>query len=195
PPPPPPPPPPPHPPPPPPPAPLLNLGNYQQTMIDQHNVHRRNHSAPDLAWDGTLAQYATNTANTCVFQHDMNQGYGGYGQNLASWGSSGFIDDLLVKMAASGVTEQWYNGEVTSWQYYGQPNPPPGTDIDKWGHFTQVVWKSSTKVGCATVKCPAGTVLSLESWYTVCNYNPPGNFGGEYGSNVLVPLGKQTVHV
>ncbi len=29
----------------------VNLGDYEQTMLDQHNIHRRNHSAPDLVWD------------------------------------------------------------------------------------------------------------------------------------------------
>lgn len=103
-----------------------------------------------------------------------NQGGGGYGQNLASWGGTGDINSLKVKSAASGVTEQWYNGEMSSWQFYGHANPPSNSNLHDWGHFTQVVWKSSAQVGCATVKCAAGTVLSFDSWYTVCNYNPPG---------------------
>lgn len=49
----------------------VNLGDYEQTMLDQHNIHRRNHSAPDLVWDQTLAMYAQNTGKSCVFQHDM----------------------------------------------------------------------------------------------------------------------------
>jgi hypothetical protein len=63
---------------------------------------------------------------------------------------------------------------MANWAFYGQENPPADMNIDLYGHFTQVVWKDSTKVGCATVKCPAGTVLSFPSWYTVCNYNPQG---------------------
>lgn len=69
---------------------------------------------------------------------------------------------------------QWYNGEFESWSYYGMSDPPADADLMKWGHFTQVVWKSSEKLGCYTSKCPAGTVLSYPSWYTVCNYDPPG---------------------
>lgn len=53
------------------PAPSNNLGDYENTMLKQHNLHRSNHSAPALEWDSTLAQYAENTANTCVFEHDM----------------------------------------------------------------------------------------------------------------------------
>jgi uncharacterized protein YkwD len=164
-----------------------SLGTYETAILDQHNIHRRNHSAPDLAWDATLAQYASNTANSCVFEHDMDQGSGGYGQNLATWGSSGDISSKQIETAEAGVTMQWYNNEAENWSYYGLDNPPEGSDLHAWGHFTQLVWKSSTKVGCATVKCPADTIFDFESWYTVCNYNPPGNFGGEYGKNVLQP--------
>ncbi|KAL3692376.1 hypothetical protein R1sor_006027 [Riccia sorocarpa] len=36
-----------------------------------------------------------------------------------------------------------------------------------------IVWKATTKVGCASAKCPAGGT------FTVCSYNPPGNYIGE----------------
>jgi hypothetical protein len=141
---------------------------------------------------------------------NRDQGSGGYGQNLATWGSSGDISDRQIKSGADGVTEQWYNGEVNAWQFFGLDNPPASSDLHEWGHFTQVVWKDTQKVGCATVQCPAGTTLSLPSWYTVCNYSPPGKFktiphslrcilmmlignvGGRYGANVLSSLGFKT---
>ncbi|KAM0426197.1 hypothetical protein ACHAPT_008547 [Fusarium lateritium] len=170
-------------------------GDYKSIMLNYHNIHRANHSAPDLVWDDTLAGYAENIANGCVFEHDMHQGNGGYGQNLASWGATGDIDDMQKKSAAGGITNQWYNSEMGNWAFYGQENPPDGMDIQLYGHFTQVVWKDSTKVGCATVKCAAGTVLQYPSWYTVCNYNPQGNFGGRYGDNVLQPKGEKRVTV
>ena len=81
---------------------------------------------------------------------------------------------MQKKSAAGGITNQWYNSEMGNWAFYGQENPPDGMNIQLYGHFTQVVWKDSTKVGCATVKCPAGSVLQYPSWYTVCNYNPQG---------------------
>lgn len=174
----------------------IDLSDLKSACLDHHNVHRSNHSAPALEWDDTLASYAANTANGCVFEHDMKQGGGGYGQNLASWGTSGDMDDLKIKAAAMGITNQWYNDEMGNWGTYGQDNPPSGQSLNSYGHFTQVVWKSSTKVGCATVKCPSGTVLNgFPSWYTVCNYSPPGNFGGQYGDNVLPPLGDAMVTV
>ncbi|KAM0476815.1 hypothetical protein ACHAPX_006241 [Trichoderma viride] len=171
--------------------------DYQSAMLDEHNIHRANHSAPALEWDDQLAGFAHITAAGCVFAHDMTEGGGSvaYGQNLASFGSSGDISGDQILSGRRGITDQWYNDEMENWSFYGQSNPPSGLDLDAFGHFTQVVWKGSTKVGCATVQCPSGSVLSLPSWYTVCNYGPPGNFGGEYGDNVLEPLSQAPVHV
>lgn len=44
---------------------------YQSAMLNEHNVHRANHSAPALEWDDQLAGFAQITASGCVFAHDM----------------------------------------------------------------------------------------------------------------------------
>lgn len=102
-----------------------------------------------------------------------NQGAGGYGQNLASYGSSsnsGSDTDAIAR----AITTQWYGGEFAAYaNFFGMANPP-SSSFGAYGHLTQVVWKSSTEVGCYTARCPAGTVLGMESSYSVCNYNPPG---------------------
>lgn len=87
---------------------------------------------------------------------------GGYGQNLASSAPTASL--------AQHVSELWYNDELRNYDpYYGQATP--GGDFSTYGHFTQVVWRDTTKVGCATVDC-RGSALGM--WYTVCNYFPPG---------------------
>jgi hypothetical protein len=46
------------------------------------------------------------------------------------------------------------------------------------GHFTQVVWVGSQRLGCGTVTCSGRQI-----W--VCNYDPPGNVTGKFPNNVL----------
>jgi hypothetical protein len=45
--------------------------NYADTVILHHNIHRANHSAPDLTYDRDLETIAKTIASTCVFAHSM----------------------------------------------------------------------------------------------------------------------------
>ncbi|RYP77729.1 hypothetical protein DL769_003349 [Monosporascus sp. CRB-8-3] len=170
--------------------------DFQGTALYHHNVHRANHSSPEVQWDSEIAGYASNTAATCVFAHDMDQGNGNYGQNIAMWATSSGAEDLgeagAIKMATS---DMWYNGEFSKYlpSYYGQATPDM-SNFEAWGHFSQLLWKGSTKLGCAVQFCPKGSMSSdMDAWYMVCNYGPPGNVGGAYATNVLAPLGEATV--
>lgn len=42
---------------------------YKSLVVQHHNIHRRNHSAPDLTWSDQMAQYAETTAKTCIWGH------------------------------------------------------------------------------------------------------------------------------
>lgn len=48
-----------------------SLTGYQSAALNHHKLHRANHTAPELTWDGKLATYAETIAKTCVFAHDM----------------------------------------------------------------------------------------------------------------------------
>lgn len=43
---------------------------YQSMLLDSHNIHRSNHSAPALTWNETLAESALALANSCDYHHD-----------------------------------------------------------------------------------------------------------------------------
>ncbi|RYP45391.1 hypothetical protein DL768_008249 [Monosporascus sp. mg162] len=170
--------------------------DFEGNAIYHHNLHRANHSSPEMQWDSEIAGYASNTAASCVFAHDMDQGNGDYGQNIAMWATSSGAEELgaagAIKMA---TTDMWYNGEFDKYlpSYYGQATPDM-SNFEAWGHLTQLVWKGSTRLGCAVQFCPMGTMSSdMDAWYMVCNYGPPGNVGGAYATNVLAPLGQATV--
>ncbi|KAL2022994.1 hypothetical protein VTK56DRAFT_4209 [Thermocarpiscus australiensis] len=169
--------------------------DYASTALYHHNVHRYNHSASALEWSEEHAQYAATLAARCVFAHDTSIGGGGYGQNLAMWGSSGDPQALGAnKAVAQAASDGWYNGELNLFPAsdYGKDTPDM-SGFEQWGHFSQLVWKGTRKVGCATQFCQPGTISSMGSWYTVCNYFPAGNVGGAYGENVLPPEGQPAV--
>lgn len=169
-------------------------GSLSDIGVYHHNVHRVNHSAPALSWSDSLASYAAEAASRCVFEHDLKPGGGGYGQNLAMYGSTDTVaSEGGGKSLADAITGMWYNGEA--WQYpgYGAPTPDM-SQFSKWGHFSQVIWAGTKEVGCHVQFCKAGTMFAnMAAWYTVCNYAPAGNVGSQYGKNVLPPLGKATV--
>ncbi|KAI9923610.1 hypothetical protein ASPWEDRAFT_172072 [Aspergillus wentii DTO 134E9] len=157
---------------------------YQSAILYNHNVHRSNHSASSLEWSASLESSARTLANKCVYQHDTSIDGGGYGQNIGY----GVEADNIGQM----ISNLMYNDEMGYFaNLYGQANPDMSL-FDSWGHFTQIVWKASTAVGCATVTCQSlGNVDSSQPLpFTVCNYNPAGNYDGEYNTNVLQPLGQ-----
>ena len=43
---------------------------YQQAVLYNHNIHRRNHSAPLLHWSADLEKSARALAAKCVYEHD-----------------------------------------------------------------------------------------------------------------------------
>lgn len=147
-----------------------------------------------MTYNDQLAGYAATVAASCNFAHDLSEGGGGYGQNIAAYGSSdltGFTDEIMLEVA---ISDQWYDGEVNYFlpEYYGEATPDMD-NFEDWGHFSQIVWFSSTGVGCATQLCSPGTIFDdIESFFTVCNYEGAGNVGGLYGVNVLRPLGDPT---
>jgi uncharacterized protein YkwD len=136
--------------------------------VDAHNRVRAKHCAAPLEWSPKLAQVAQAWANTlrdkgCVFGHSGNESYG---ENLAAGTTGTLGPDAVVKM--------WYD-EIADYKF------PDGGFSAKTGHFTQVVWRGTSRVGCGRSLCK-----TMEIW--VCNYERPGNWEGQYRANVL-PLG------
>jgi hypothetical protein len=91
-----------------------------------------------------------------------------------------------------------YNGEIDFFPLPDGQAQPDVSDFEDWGHFSQIIWKSTTSVGCATVDCSASGLENTDGsyvapWFTVCNYSPPGNYEGEYGANIAEPMGNPVV--
>ncbi|KAL3319874.1 hypothetical protein Ciccas_001449 [Cichlidogyrus casuarinus] len=113
----------------------------------------------DLKWDDKLAKTAAVLANKCKMEHDKAEdrktpNYEYVGQNLAA----GPQVDQFVGM--------WY-GEYKDYTYKSNSCVPG----KMCGHYTQVVWDSTTHVGCAVKKCPRTSSFQYGN-FLVCNYGP-----------------------
>lgn len=92
------------------------------------------------------------------------------GQNIAG--------GMSATNVSGTITELWYNAELPYFsELYGQPYPDM-TYFEQYGHMTQIVWKGTASVGCATQYCPYGLANAggIEPYFTVCNYKDPGEF-------------------
>ncbi|KAK9097443.1 hypothetical protein Sjap_022940 [Stephania japonica] len=130
-------------------------------IIQGHNDARREVGLAPLEWEPALAKFARVYSNErrrdCELVHTPNNGFG---ENLF-WGQG-------RGWSGSDAVAGW----VEEKQYYdlGSNSCSAGQQC---GHYTQMVWRGTKKVGCAKVACHNGDT------YITCEYYPPGNYVGE----------------
>jgi pathogenesis-related protein 1 len=147
-------------------------------MVAAHNAIRQQVGVPSLSWSVHLTRYAQQWAdhlkNTrgCGLEHRPRSGrfQQQYGENLywaspIRW-SDGYVEQqqiseqqVIASFAAERVNYDYASNTCQAGQICG--------------HYTQMVWKDTTEVGCAKAVC------SDKSMVLVCNYNPAGNYIGQ----------------
>ncbi|XP_078137743.1 glioma pathogenesis-related protein 1 [Sander vitreus] len=158
--------------------PEINDGKFIDECVREHNWARSSvsPSASDMlymTWDEGLAITARAWARHCVFEHNtylkdvhrVHPTFSSVGENIwAGYPPSSF--DV--------------QGAITSWVNENQDyNYKSNVCTAVCGHYTQVVWASTHKVGCAAQLCPNGVkntkFASKEGVLFVCNYATAGN--------------------
>jgi len=129
---------------------------FRNSILDAHNFYRDEHNASALTWNTTSAAYALDWASKCQFQHTG----GPTGENLAA----GYAN-------ATAAVDGW-GGERVDYKFGKNPTG----FSEKTGHFTQVVWRNTTSVGCGRFACNGKN--KTPGYYVVCEYYPPGNVNG-----------------
>ncbi|MQL74773.1 hypothetical protein Taro_007149 [Colocasia esculenta] len=135
--------------------------NSPNDYLEPHNAARAEVGVDPLTWDLRLARYAQSYAEKRAGDCELVHSYGPYGENLFwGWGRP---------YTASDAVNSWTK-EEEYYDYYRN-----SCDAGRLcGHYTQVVWADTHKVGCGRVRCDSG------AYFIVCSYDPPGNVQGEW---------------
>jgi pathogenesis-related protein 1 len=150
-----------------PPAPAIARDSSATVSIQAtraHNNWRNEVGVPPLQWSDPVAAYAQEwaeyLARTGKFEHRRN---GDYGENIFMSSREHLIDQVVRQMV-----------------FKEKANYDPVTgrcrNSGECRHYTQIVWRTTTEVGCGMAVRPDARYSQLQYW--VCNYNPPGNVLG-----------------
>jgi hypothetical protein len=141
-------------------------GELAQRLLDAHNRERALVGAPPLQWDADLAAHAASygpvLANLRHLVHSPREGRPGERENLAmAWHGT---------MTAQQLVNMW-----SSEKQLLRPGLFPAVSrTGQWedvAHYTQMVWPTTTRVGCA--------IFAVDWDYLICRYSPPGNIDGK----------------
>ena len=140
----------------------------QRAMMTMHNAARASVRRPPLVWDASLADdargYAREMARTRRFEHSPQpRGNPNQGENLWTGTRGAYRYD---EMAQHWIDEQ------RDFVNRASPNFSRTGDYRDVGHYTQIIWSRTTRVGCAMAS-------SARDEYLVCRYVVAGNVVGE----------------
>lgn len=148
---------------------------FQNKMLELHNYKRAIHRANPLRIDNSLTRSAVILSER-MSQMDTLNSYtqvNGVGQNLGMIYNGAFNLDnpYICSEIAVNTFDTWYNGENLYDYNIGRFGM-------KTGAFTQIVWASTTDIGCGF------SCTKSKRCYVTCHYKKAGNVRGQFLENV-----------
>ena len=142
--------------------------NFSAEIVNAHNRYRTELNIPGLEWSDELAAHAKKWSDRLAarggrtIEHAPASERGNEGENIW-WGTSGYYS--LTQMVDGWGSEKKY------FRYGTFPDVSTSGNWADVGHYTQVIWRDTTKVGCGKSTAGGADIL-------VCRYSPPGNYMG-----------------
>eukprot|EP00731_Ephydatia_muelleri_P012996 Em0007g306a len=138
-----------------------------QQLLDAHLNYRAKVAPPasnmqPMTWDSQLAAKAQGYAQKCIWGHnpDRTSPLGKTGENI--YMTTGSPSDCSVAVTSWNNEKDYYNYDTNVCQ-----------TGKMCGHYTQLVWALSNKVGCGAFRCSKLTgSTATNAFLVVCNYFP-----------------------
>jgi hypothetical protein len=131
-----------------------------------------------LCYSATVAADAQTWADGCQFMHDSQRLQNlGLGENLYATSGNATATAAAAAVPAWACEAGNYDYAANTCSLNGCPNA-----AGVCGHYTQLVWGSTTHVGCAVKYCTTNSPFGqgFPTWtFVVCDYSPPGNYIGQ----------------
>ena len=141
--------------------------SFDQRILTVHNRERLKLGLEPLSWNPALAlsarQWADYLASTGRFEHAPENRYAPEGENIWA-GTKGYF-------APEAMVDAWIR-EKRFFQPGVFPDNSTTGRVEDVGHYTQVIWRATTEVGCAEATSADEDIL-------VCRYAEAGNYKGE----------------
>ena len=146
-------------------GPLWTDADLNQRLLATHNAERARIGVPSLKWSGELAQHAAAWAdhlkNLPDIEHDQSLDV--EGENLWRGTKGAYSPEDMVTL--------WID-ERKAFHFAKIPDVSISGDFEDVGHYTQLIWRTTTEVGCAVRTAGEDEIL-------VCRYMEGGNVMGE----------------
>ncbi len=147
-----------------------SLADGVNEILQVHNAERSAVGVPPLVWDDQLMADAYAYAKTILGSANPShspRAFYDYGENIA-WGTG-------TSSSTSAMLSIWTNEKSDF--INGNKFPDDVAKDGNWhnvAHYTQMIWKNTTKVGCGVASS-----FKLQKRVLVCRYLPPGNRFGQ----------------
>jgi len=140
--------------------------DFPARIVAAHNSERAAAGMPPLVWDPQLAGaasiYAQQMAATGLFAHSDRSKRPGTGENLWMGSRGAFTYEAMV--GGWGAEKRYFVPGVF-------PNVSRSGNWADVGHYTQMIWPTTQRVGCAIAS-------NASADYLVCRYATAGNIDG-----------------